>query len=210
MFATLLGTNKETEEHRNLCAGLCQIAVARGFVPPDTRLRVQPDQMSLAGWQIEQRGPADAKADFLLAVTAPKVPSISPIPVMKTVSGPLFSVIVMPNFVGVWREDKDDKYSELTDASQVREAFEGFLRSLGPKTTDMAPDEFSLYVDSLFLGRVTCSSCGSEFSIGARPAHDDATWAASVAREAIQRGWQLKTGEGSKPLCPQCAKGATS
>lgn len=209
MFATLLGTNRETEEHRGLCAGLCQVAVAQGFVPPDTRLRVQPDQMPLTGWRIEQLGPSDAKADFLLSVTAPKVPSISPIPVMKTISGPLFSVVVMPNFFGVY-SDSGREYSEFKEASQVKEAFDAFLHSLVPRTTDMPPDEFSLYVDSLFLGKVVCSSCGSEFSLGARPGHDDATWAASMAREAIERGWRLTAVAASKPLCPKCVKGGTS
>lgn len=209
MFATLLGTNRGTDDHRSLCVGLCQIAVARGFAPPDTTLRIQPDQIPLDGWQIEQRGPADAKANFLLAVTAPKVPSISPIPVKKTVAGPLFSVVVMQGFFGVW-QDNVREYSEFKETAKVMEAFGGFLDSLEPRTTDMAPDEFSLYVDSLFFGRVACSSCGLEFSLGTRPTEDDATWAASIAREAIDRGWRLKTGEGSKPLCPRCAKGATS
>jgi len=209
MFATLLGTNRETDDHTTLCADLCKIAVRRGFAPPDRTLRVQPDQIPLDRWQIEQRGPAGAKADFLLAVTAPMVPGVSPIPVKKTVAGPLFSVVVMPTFFGVWREDVRD-YSEYTERAQVVEAFGGFLDSLEPTTTDMAPDEFSMYVDTLFLGRIACSRCGLEFSLGDRPAEDDAKWAASIAREAIERGWQLKTGEGSKPVCPRCAKGASS
>lgn len=209
MFATLLGTNRETDNHRTLCADLCQIAVRRGFAPPDRTLRVQPDQIPLDTWQIEQRGPAGAKADFLLAVTAPMVPGVSPIPVKKTVAGPLFSVVVMPAFFGVWRDDVRD-FSEYTEPARVVEAFGEFLDSLEPATTDMPADEFSLYVDTLFFGRIACSRCGLEFSLGDRPAEDDATWAASVAREAIQRGWQLKTGEGSKPVCPRCAKGASS
>jgi hypothetical protein len=209
MFATLLGADRETDDHRTLCAHLCQIAVSRGFAPPDRTLRVQPDQIPLDRWQLEQRGPGGAEADFLLAVTAPMVPGVSPIPVKETVAGPLFSVVIMPTFFGVWRDDARD-YSEYTEPAQVIEAFGGFLDSLEPTTTDMAPDEFSLYVDTLFFGEIACSRCGLEFSLGDRPAEDDATWAASVAREAIQRGWQLKTGEGSKPVCPSCAKGASS
>jgi hypothetical protein len=209
MFATLLGTNRGTEDHRTLCASLCQLAVGKGFAPPDTTLRIRADQTPLDGWKVELRGPADANADFLLAVTAPKVPGISPIPVQKTVTGPLFSVIVMQGFFGVWRGDGHD-YSEFKETTQVMEAFGGFLASLEPKTTDMAPDEFSLYVDFLFLGKLACSGCGLELSPGPRPAQDDARWAASVAREAIERGWRLKTAEGSKPICPRCAEGATS
>ncbi|MBI2784637.1 MAG: hypothetical protein HYX64_11355 [Gammaproteobacteria bacterium] len=208
MFATLLGTNRGTEDHRTLCASLSQLAVGKGFAPPDTTLRIRADQTPLDGWKLEQRGPADTNADFLLAVTAPKVPGISPMPVKKTVTGPLFSVVVMPDFFGVWRDDRRD-YSEFKETAQVMEAFVGFLGSLEPKTTDMAPDEFSLYIDSLFLGRIACSGCGLEFSLGARPVQDDATWAASVAREAIEGGWRLKTGEGSKPICPRCAKGSS-
>ena len=209
MFATLIGTNRKTDDHRILCADLCKIAVRRGFAPPVRTLRVQQDQIPLDGWQIEQRGPAGAKADFLLSVTAPMVPGVSPIPVKKTVAGPLISVVVMPGFFGVWRDDVRD-YSEHKEISRVVDEFDEFLDSLETPKTDKAPDEFSLYIDTLFLGRLACSSCGSEFSLGDRPAEDDATWATSIAREAIQRGWQLKSGEGSKPVCPHCAKGSTS
>src|SRR5437879_6005449 len=129
-------------EHRALFETLCEVATRRGFRPPDTTLRVQRDQIPLDGWSIEQRGPGDGKADFLLAVTAPKVPSISPVPVMKTVSGPLFSVIVMDTYFGVWRERLASAgsparretavggFSEFKDSVHVLKEFEQFLESL--------------------------------------------------------------------------------
>lgn len=129
MFATLAGTNTGATEHRRLFNRLCVIATERKFVPPDTSLHVQRDQIPLDGWSLEQKGPADKEADFLLAVTAPEVPSISPIPVMKTVSGPLFSVIVMDSFFGVWREDRPD-VSEFKEIAPVVRAFEEFLDAL--------------------------------------------------------------------------------
>lgn len=134
MFATLLGTNRETEQHTSLCAALSQIAVAQGFAPPDTKLPVEQDQTPLTDWQIELLGPADGKADFLLSVTAPDIPSISPIPVKKTVSGSLFSVTVMPSFFGIYADNLRD-YSELREFSEVKDAFERFLEFLA-KSTD--------------------------------------------------------------------------
>ena len=53
-------------------------------------------------------------ADFFLAVTAPNVPSISPIPIKQTVAGPLFAVIVMSEVFGVW-EDGDFRELEKTE-----------------------------------------------------------------------------------------------
>lgn len=65
MFAILLGTDRETEDHRELCANLCKLAVRKGFAPPDTTLRIRGDQTPLDGWSLELRGPAaDANADL--------------------------------------------------------------------------------------------------------------------------------------------------
>lgn len=210
MFATMLGTNRETEAHTNLCERLCQFAVAQGFVPPDTTLTVQPDQTPLDGWIIEQLGPANAKADFLLAVTAPKIPGLSPIPAMNTVAGPVFSVVVMQGFFGVW-QDNGHRYVEFKEDGQVMEAFESFLHSLEP-TSAMPRDEFSYYLDGLFIvyGRIDCSKCGLEFPPIARPARRDATCPASLAAGAIERGWRRAVGNEVQLLCPQCARGATT
>ncbi|MCX5814113.1 MAG: hypothetical protein NT178_16455 [Proteobacteria bacterium] len=84
------------------------IAIEHGFVPPDKPMQVQPDG-PLDGWSLEQKGPIDKKADFILAVTAPRVPGISPIfPVYMTISRPLFTVIVMDSFFVVSRENRRD------------------------------------------------------------------------------------------------------
>lgn len=127
MFATLIGTNTTGRAHEPLFGSLCALAVTRGFAPPDTTLRVQPDQTSLEGWSLSMKGPSNSKADFLLAVTAPKVPSISPIPVRQTVSGPLFAVVVMSTFFGVMC-GRD--FTEFKESSQVLSAFEAFIGSL--------------------------------------------------------------------------------
>jgi hypothetical protein len=132
MFAILVGTNTVSTQYQTVFKRLLEIAIACGFEPPDTTIRVQRDQMPLDGWIIEQKGPRDGRADFLLAVTAPKEPGISPIPVMKTIDGSLFAVICMDSFFGVSREDQRD-FSEFKDSISVEKSFEGFLESLKSK-----------------------------------------------------------------------------
>lgn len=78
MFATLIGTDTGDVTHRALFDELHAIATRRGYAPPDTALRVQPDG-SLDGWSLEHMGPPDRAAEFLLAVTAPRVPGTSPV-----------------------------------------------------------------------------------------------------------------------------------
>lgn len=129
MFATLVGTNTVSIQYQTVFKRLLEIAIASGFEPPDTALRVQRDQTPLDGWTIEQKGPRDGNADFLLAVTAPKVPGISPIPVMQTIDGSLFAVIVMDSFFVVSRDDQRD-VSEFEDSARVEKSFEEFLKSL--------------------------------------------------------------------------------
>lgn len=133
MFATLVGTNTGSTQYESVFKRLYEIALARGFEPPNTTLRIQRDQRPLNEWTIEQKGPADGKADFLLAVTAPKVPSISPIPCMKTVDGPLFAVIVMDSFFVVSREGQRD-VSEFKDSTSVEKSFGEFLKSHTPRS----------------------------------------------------------------------------
>ncbi len=129
MFATLIGTNTGGTEHRAIFDRLCAIAIEREFVPPDVALRVQADG-PLDGWSLEQKGPPNPEADFLLAVTAPRVPGISPIfPVFKTVSGPLFAVVVLESAFVVSREDRRD-VSEVTDIAAVATSFQSFLNWL--------------------------------------------------------------------------------
>lgn len=129
MFATLIGTNTVSVQYETVFKRLCEIAIARGFEPPDTKFLIQRDQIPLDGWTLEQKGPPDGNASFFLAVTAPKVPGISPIPVMKTIAGPLFAVMVMDSFFVVSREDQRD-VSEFRDVASVVNSFEGFLKSI--------------------------------------------------------------------------------
>jgi len=125
MFATLVGTNRNTSAHTAIFRDLVQLAEQRGFVPGDKALRVVPDQIPLSGWSLEFQGPATGEADFLLASTAPRVPSIAPIPVRQTVVAPLFGVIVMEDFFGIWREGRE--FAEVKDIAQVKDAFSEFL-----------------------------------------------------------------------------------
>ena len=129
MFATLVGTNSNNTKHASLFKKLCDIAGTQGFTSPDTSMRIQPDG-PLEGWTLEQKGPRDQAADFYLAVTAPKVPAISPIfPVFKTISGPLFAVIVLESAFVLSREDRRD-VQEVKDTLAVASAFQEFLNGL--------------------------------------------------------------------------------
>jgi len=76
---------------------------------------------SIGSWS--SAGPLTATPSFLLAVTAPRVPSISPIPVQNTVAGPLFSVAVLRGFFGVWRDD-------VRESSECRETVDVLNGSL--------------------------------------------------------------------------------
>lgn len=201
MFATLIGTNKETNEHINLANKLSEIAIAQGFLIPNTPLRVEPNQTSLAEWNIELLGPPNADADFLLAVTAPSIPTVSPIPVMKTVTGPMFSVSILPSFYGVY---SGADYSEFKEVSYVINAFEIFLLSR-ISIEDMPPAEFALYTAILFLGGIVCSKCGVEFPLQEnRPVDNNSLWAGSTARKAINKGWKHVADAETVTLCAKC------
>ncbi len=125
MFATLIGTDTESEAYLQISEELIQLAQEAGFTRGIEELRITSDQAPLNRWSIELLGPLDEEADFLLAVTAPKIPGISPIPVMQTVSGPLFSVIVNIDFFGIWQEDRD--FREVKDVEAIRTEFLAFL-----------------------------------------------------------------------------------
>ena len=127
MFATLTGTDTSSAIHQAVFQRLCAAAIARGFLPPDTTLPIRPDQLPLDKWSLELRGPSDGKAAFFLAVTAPRMPGISPIPVTKTVDGPLFAVVVMPTFFGV---SANRDFTEFKDLPTVADRFNAFLDSL--------------------------------------------------------------------------------
>ena len=126
-FATLAGTDTPSPIHQPVFERLCAAAVARGFVPPNTALPLRPNQLALGDWSLELLGPSSGRAAFFLAVTAPRVPGISPIPVTQTVDGPMFAVVVMPTFLGV---SADRDFTEFKDASAVVDRFNVFLDSL--------------------------------------------------------------------------------
>jgi hypothetical protein len=129
MFATLVGTDTSAAIHQPVFERLTAAAVARGFVLPDTTHRVRPNQLALDRWALELRGPAGGRAAFFLAVTAPRVPGIAPIPVTQTIDGPLFAVVAMPTFFSV---SAGRDFTEHKDAAEVVARFDAFLDSLTP------------------------------------------------------------------------------
>jgi len=122
MFATLVGTNTAERKHEALFEKLFSLAVRRGFAGPDMELPIEPDQTPLSGWTLTLKGSSLGNADFLLAVCAPQIPTASPIPVRKTVSGPLFSIVVLLDSFGIWHDFAKD-YIETEDYSDVSNAF---------------------------------------------------------------------------------------
>ncbi|MDA3835781.1 MAG: hypothetical protein PF495_20610 [Spirochaetales bacterium] len=128
MYAILTGTDRNTQRHLEVLNRLISIADQSGFTPPDCELRISPDQQSLSQWMLTLRGPQGEPADFFLAVTAPSIPGVSPIPVQKTVKGPMFAVTVMDSFFGIRREDQKD-YIECKDENTVDDEFRDFIKS---------------------------------------------------------------------------------
>ena len=128
MFATLVGTDTQKDTYREIFERLCSIAIAHGFTLPNRNYHIQSNQTSLVGWTLEQKGPPDGNASFYLAVTAPKMPGMAPIPITKTIEGPLFAVMVMDTFYTVSRQDRSN-ICEYRDSAAVEKEFEGFLES---------------------------------------------------------------------------------
>lgn len=129
MFATLVGTDTDTRDHERVFGALFALAVARGFAPPVAPVPIVADQASLARWKLAQTGPANGTADFLLSVCAPRVPTIAPLPVRKTVAGPLFAVVVLPRATLV-RHDFMRDVVEVEERSAVDGLFASFLDRL--------------------------------------------------------------------------------
>jgi len=128
MFATLVGSNSNHAGVHGFVDRLVGLACERGFVGPDSDLPVRGDEQgSLDGWAVEQRGPREGPSDFLLAVTAPRVPGMSPIyPFMQTVEAPLFAVVVCDSWFVVSRAGERD-VTEAEDFDSVERMFVGFL-----------------------------------------------------------------------------------
>lgn len=133
-FATLVGTNTANTSHRVLFSRLCDLAVSKHFRLPDMVRHVQPDQEPLKDWELELKGPPNGAASFFLAVTAPKIPGMAPIPIQKTIEGPLFSVIVSPSGFAVFCGDSRDVL-EFKDEVGVEKEFGKFLDALITQTT---------------------------------------------------------------------------
>jgi len=130
-FATLSGTNSDDNRHEEVFQRLVAVARDTGFTLGDFQHPIREDQMSLREWRLDYRGPGGREAAFLLAVTAPKIPSISPLPIQQGFSCPLFSVVVMPKYFGVWSENRPkDSFTEVTVEDEVTAEFRRFLDRL--------------------------------------------------------------------------------
>ncbi|QYO65297.1 hypothetical protein [Leptolyngbya sp. 7M] len=127
MIVTIKGTDtKDRSLHEPIFDKLLTFAVEKGFEKPDVALPVIADG-PLDGWTIEKYGPAYGNAEFVLAVTSPKVPGISPIfPVRKSIEGPLFAVVVLDSAFVIYREDAGDVI-EVHDIDSVLQNFKLFL-----------------------------------------------------------------------------------
>lgn len=75
----------------------------------------------------------------------------------------------------------------------------------------MPEDKFSLYVDPLFLRRITCTRCGEQAAEHPTVAPSDnsaqdADWAEALAEHCLSQGWQATAEQGGRQvLCPACA-----
>ena len=129
MFMTLVGTDRDTTAHVGLFDSLRALAVAKGFVPGDTALPIRTESgLSPAGWTVEQVGPSAGDADFLLAVTAPRSPGVSPIlPFAIPPFTRLFAVVVLKPSYCVWSAGAVSGAETLEEAAT---AFSSFLQKL--------------------------------------------------------------------------------
>ena len=129
MFTTLVGTERGELTHRTLFDRLVALAQEQGFGawPPHAGAQLEPRP----GWTMEQRGPWHAPgAEFVLAVTAPRSPGISPVnPLPFPGDTPMFAVIVMDEFLCIWSEGR---VSEARTHSAVETAFRRFLLAKTP------------------------------------------------------------------------------
>ena len=128
-FISLVGTNTTETEHLQLFTELLKIAAKEGWQQPDFPMPVSSDG-PIESWSSEQMGPYDEEdAQFVLAVTAPDCPGISPIwPFFLSFRNPkpLFAVVVIEKRYVVFREDKRD-VAEFNQFYAVRDQFHSFL-----------------------------------------------------------------------------------
>lgn len=127
MFAIIVGANTENQIHAKVFEQLFRIAVEKGFEAPTIDLPVRAEG-PLGGWALEHKGPLTNPADFVLAVTAPRVPGMSPIyPVYLSIEGPIFAVVVLDSVFSIWSKGSPDVI-EVENTSLVLKAFHSFLK----------------------------------------------------------------------------------
>lgn len=129
MYATLIGTDRETEYHLTLFEKLCRQAGDFKFTASENELEFQSDQQGLEEWNLKLWCPETKKADFFLAVTYPKTPFISPIPIKNDIQAPSFFVVIQDGFFGVKRTDYKD-YIEYKTEKELEDGFRDFLETV--------------------------------------------------------------------------------
>ncbi|MCP5534666.1 MAG: hypothetical protein H7A51_00350 [Akkermansiaceae bacterium] len=133
-FATLHGSNRTESQHEEILERLISAAQARGYQAGNVDRRLSPSEIQVHEWEPDKltlRESESGSEDFFLAVIAPKVPSVAPIPIQMRVSAPLFSAIIMPNYIGVWAETRrPDKFTEVHSDDDVEMEFSRFLDSI--------------------------------------------------------------------------------
>ncbi|ROL60269.1 hypothetical protein D9V86_09590 [Bacteroidetes/Chlorobi group bacterium ChocPot_Mid] len=127
IFATLCGTNSNNTEYLKIYSELLDLAYKKGFFESKENQRIFSDQTSLENWSLWLKGSSHENCKFMLAVTAPKVPTIAPIPITLSINVPLFAVLVFDDFYGIMN---NRNYNETKDSIAINSMFENFIESL--------------------------------------------------------------------------------
>ena len=97
-FATLCGTDYGNTAYLKVYADLLELAISKGFVESIENQRPLRYQTSSEHWSLWLKGSKHDACKFMLAVTAPKVPLMAPVPITIEIDGPLFAVVVNKDF----------------------------------------------------------------------------------------------------------------
>lgn len=126
LYSTLKGGNSNRLEYLEIFNELNKLATQKGFLESSQIRLPKLDQTNLDDWTLEFKGSPLEQIEFLLAVTAPKMPLCSPIPIFMDVSGLLFSVILNKNYFTLW-DGHLRRFISVENISDIKIAFENFL-----------------------------------------------------------------------------------
>ena len=126
IYATFIGTDYETEIHLESFSRLKKIANDTGFIESERPVKPIADQTDLRKWKLELKGQYNENIEFLLAVTAPKLTTMSPIPIKMDTGGYLFSVIHQQDTILIWNGMMRKFYSPKS-TEEIEKIFIEFL-----------------------------------------------------------------------------------